>query len=103
VRELARLGPFGSGNAEPRFVFSGVRIAHAAPVGSAHVRCTLASSVGGKLQGIAFRCADGPIGKALMDRAGTPLHVVGRIGENSWQGRTSVQIVIDDVAPAQSA
>jgi single-stranded-DNA-specific exonuclease len=100
VREIAKLGPFGSGNSEPRFVVSGVRVARADPVGTAHVRCTLMGATGGRLSGIAFRCIDGPLGKALMDRAGTPLHVAGRISENVWQGRSSVQIVIDDAAPA---
>jgi single-stranded-DNA-specific exonuclease len=103
VREIARLGPFGSGNSEPRFVISGVRVARADPVGTGHVRCTLAGATGGRLAGIAFRCLDGPLGHALMDRAGPPLHVAGRLGENVWQGRSSVQIVIDDAASAHSA
>lgn len=100
VHEIDRLGPFGSGNSEPRFVLSGVRVVKADPVGTNHVRCVLTGAMGGRLNGIAFRCLDTALGHALMDRAGTPLHIAGRLNENTWQGRSSVQLMIDDAAPA---
>ncbi len=100
IRDIAKLGPFGSGNAEPRFAFQGVRVQRADPMGTAHVRCTLAGAVGGRLSAVAFRCQDGPLGQALLGRASPALHIVGRLNENNWQGRTSVQLLIDDAAPA---
>jgi hypothetical protein len=33
-----------------------------------------------------------------MDRSGAPLHIAGRLNENIWQGRSSVQLMIDDAA-----
>jgi single-stranded-DNA-specific exonuclease len=100
VQQLGRLGPFGSGNSEPRFVLSGVRVAKADPVGTNHVRCILTSAAGGRLSTIAFRCLDTPLGQALMDRSGAALHIAGRLNENNWQGRSSVQLMIDDAALA---
>lgn len=99
VQQLGRLGPFGSGNSEPRFVLSNVRVAKADPVGANHVRAILTSAAGGRLSTIAFRCLDTPLGHALMDRSGAPLHIAGRLNENNWQGRSSVQLMIDDAAP----
>ena len=36
--------------------------------------------------------------EVLLNKNGTPLHVAGKIRRNTWQGRTSVQLVIDDIA-----
>ncbi len=44
VAMLERLAPFGSGNAEPRFALSNVRIGFADLVGEKHVRCQVQGS-----------------------------------------------------------
>ena len=100
IEAVQKLGPFGSGNAEPRFAFSGLRVAKSDVVGKDHVRCYLNGADGGRLTAIAFRSADSAMGRALLDRSGAPLHLVGRLRENVWQGRSSVQLVIDDAAHA---
>jgi single-stranded-DNA-specific exonuclease len=100
VEVLQKLAPFGTGNAEPRFAFSNVRIAKSDVVGVNHVRCFLSSLDSKKqLAAIAFRCVDTELGQALLKHKGLPLHIVGRLRENNWQGRSSVQLLIDDVAP----
>lgn len=100
IKEVGRLGPFGSGNAEPRFVFAGLRVATADIVGNGHVRCRFTSG-GNRLQGIAFRTAETELGQRLLNHGGLPVHVLGRIRENVWQGHSSVQLLIDDAAAAQ--
>ncbi len=97
---LQQLGPFGSGNAEPRFAVPSARIAFADRVGEDHVRCTLESPEGGKLQGICFRSTDRPLGQGLLTTEGRPMHVAGRVRVNTWQGRSSAQLMIDDAQPA---
>jgi single-stranded-DNA-specific exonuclease len=67
-------------------------------VGKDHVRCYLNDAGGARLTAIAFRAADSEMGKALLDRSGVPLNLVGRLRENIWQGRSSVQLLIDDAA-----
>ena len=99
IEALECLGPFGSGNPEPRFVIPAARITFADVVGKDHVRCTLESPEGGTLKGICFRCVDRPIGKVLLTAEGRPVHVAGRLRANSWQGRTSAQLFVDDAAP----
>ncbi|MCH8098261.1 MAG: single-stranded-DNA-specific exonuclease RecJ [Proteobacteria bacterium] len=100
---IGRLGPFGSGNAEPRFAFPSVRVAKADVVGENHVRCFLAASErqgGGRLKAIAFRSAGTPLGDALLDRSGLALHIAGHVRRDDWMGREGVQLLIDDAAPA---
>jgi hypothetical protein len=49
------------------------------------------------LQAIAFRCADSPLGRALVDHAGMPFHFAGRLQTRHGRG---LQLVIDDAASA---
>ncbi len=97
---LAALAPYGQGMPEPRFALAGVRVSYAKRVGSDHVRATLSSPDGAKLQAIAFRCADEPLGEALLSASSSKWHVAGRLSINSWQGRNSVQLQIEDMASA---
>ena len=57
----------------------------------------------GKLKAIAFRCLDNPLGAALLDRAGTLLHLAGHLRADEWNGRTGVQFCIDDAASVAPA
>jgi len=100
---LERAGPYGSGNSEPRFAVPSLRVVYSSIVGKGHVRCTLASEDGSQLKGIAFRAAETPLGKALLDRGTGPLHVAGRLKPDDWQGRRGVQITIEDAVPTRDA
>ncbi|MGF1628284.1 MAG: single-stranded-DNA-specific exonuclease RecJ [Kiloniellaceae bacterium] len=98
LEQLERCGPFGVGNAQPRFALPAVRVGKASVVGDNHVRCFLGDSQGGSLKGIAFRALDSDLGPALLQTAGLPLHVAGRLQIDRWGGRESVQFVIEDAA-----
>jgi single-stranded-DNA-specific exonuclease len=95
---LQKLAPFGAGNREPRFAISAARVVKADIVGSDHVRCILTGEDGGRLKAIAFRCADRPLGQLLLQSGGLPIHIAGQIRVDRWQGRESVQMIIDDAA-----
>ncbi|NQV83582.1 MAG: single-stranded-DNA-specific exonuclease RecJ [Rhodospirillales bacterium] len=100
LETLAQVGPFGSGNPEPRFVIPSATLSYAAVVGDRHVRGFISNEGGGRLAAIAFNCVDTPLGQALLKTDGAPLHIAGRVRANTWQGRTSPQLQIDDAAPA---
>jgi len=93
-------GPYGAGNPEPMVVVPQVTIAFADRVGADHVRAQICDSSGRRLKGIAFRVADNPLGAALMEGEGRPLHLAGRIKDDTWNGRRQVQLQIEDASPA---
>ena len=101
VETLAQAGPFGSGNPEPRFAIAAARIVKADVVGSGHVRLVLAGAGGKRLKAIAFRAADSEMGHALLSSQGAAFHLAGSLRADTWQGTTSVQLVIDDAALAR--
>jgi single-stranded-DNA-specific exonuclease len=101
IDHLDALAPFGAGNPEPRFALPGVVVAHVAPVGQGHLRVALADPLGAaRLQAIAFRAADSPLGAFLADARGRAVHVAGHLRRDRWRGGDAVQFVIDDAAPA---
>lgn len=100
---LDRVGPFGVGNAEPRFAFARMRVVKADVVGADHVRCVLAGPAGGRLAGVAFRSLETDLGRGLLASGGAPLHVAGRLNADEWQGRTRVELFIDDAVPVSAA
>ncbi len=100
VESLRLLGPFGSGNNEPRFAITAARVVAPRVVGTGHVSCSLAGRSGTRLKAIAFRAADSEMGQALLAADGTPMHLAGTLRIDNWQGNVKVQMFIEDAAPA---
>lgn len=100
VGALERMGPFGAGNAEPRFVLPDVRLAFADIVGGAHLRLQIEGADGARLKAIAFRAAENELGALLTTARGQRLHLAGHLRRDTWQGRDSVQLIVEDAALA---
>ena len=94
---FARMGPFGPGNPEPYFAFSGMRVVEVIPMKGGHVRATLADPDGARIRAVAWRAGEGPIGKRLMEQ-GAGLHIAGKLKADDWNGRNGVQLEIEDLA-----
>jgi single-stranded-DNA-specific exonuclease len=92
-----RLTPHGPGNPEPMFALEGVVAREPAPMGQGHVRCRLTGPDGASVRAVAWRCADLPLGRALLAGQGG-LMVAGRLRADDWNGRRGVQFEIEDVA-----
>lgn len=99
--QLDRAGPYGPGHAEPRFVLPSHRLLRVRAIKDMHLRCTLRAPDGAKLEACAFRIADTPLGQLLLGGEGQAMHVAGHLRRNAWQGRESVELLIEDAAPAQ--
>ncbi len=100
VETLSRLGPFGSGNPEPRFAVSSVHVSKAQMAGVNHVNCIFSGVDGGRVRGIAFRAMESDLGPTLLNHGGRCFHLAGRLRPDDWQGRRDVRLYIDDVAVA---
>ena len=101
VDNLARLQPFGTGNSEPRFVFTQVTVKKAVIVGENHVKLSLSAQTGTAkpLNAIAFRVVGTALGQILLqDHQGAALHIAGKLRLDPWQGGDKIQLIIDDAA-----
>jgi single-stranded-DNA-specific exonuclease len=96
---IERLGPFGTGNAEPRFALGHARLVHAEPVGQQHLRLVLCDPTGtARVKAMLFRANENGLGTALMNLRGATIHIAGKLRVNRWQGREEIRLLVDDAA-----
>lgn len=100
IRQIEDAGPFGAGAPAPRFAFPDVQILFAKQVGANHLKVSFGDGMGARIDAISFGAMDGPIGPMLMAHNGARFHLAGRLEINTWQGRQSVQLRLEDAAPA---
>ncbi|APZ51198.1 single-stranded-DNA-specific exonuclease RecJ [Salipiger abyssi] len=97
---MERAGPFGAGAPAPRFALPDVQIGFAKQVGAGHLKLSLGDGLGAKLEAICFGAFDGALGPELSGHQGRRFHVAGRLEINEWNGRRTVQLRLEDAAPA---
>lgn len=100
VAQIEQAGPFGASAPAPRYVLPDMRILHARRVGDSHLKISFGDGMGARMDAICFGAYDGPLGAALENHGGARFHLAGRIELNEWRGRQSVQLRLDDAAPA---
>lgn len=100
---LEQAGPFGQGNPDPIFALPSVSVRFAKIVGGAHVRCALQAGDGSRIDAIAFRAADQPLGDLLLGSGGAPIHVAGKLRRDTWGGREKIELQIVDAADPRSS
>ncbi len=98
--QLEKAGPYGSGHPQPVFALPAHRVKDVRPVGAAHIKVTLESADGTRLDAIAFRAADTSLGNLLANARGTQIHVAGTLSADYWQGNRRMQLRILDAAAA---
>lgn len=100
---IERAGPYGHGHPEPRFAFPAHRLVRVRRIKDAHIRCTLQAPDGARLEACAFRVSGTEIEQMLLQSEGQVLNVAGHLRRVSWQGRESVELLIEDAARAATA
>lgn len=100
VEQLDAAGPFGAGAPAPRYGFADIGVQFARRVGESHLKLRFGDSTGPRLDAIAFAAFDSPLGPALLAHGGARFHLAGRLEINRWGGRESVQLRLEDAAPA---
>ena len=95
---IQTLGPFGQGAPEPVFALKDVLITYRRQLGDLHLKLTVETSQG-RFDALAWRCIGTPLGEGLLmhDR----VHLVGRLKDNHWRDRRSVQFEVIDAAPSE--
>nr|WP_184702251.1 single-stranded-DNA-specific exonuclease RecJ [Rhizobium lusitanum] len=100
IDRLETAGPYGSGHPQPIFALPSHRLRDSRLVGQSHIKITLEAQDGGRVDGIAFRAAETPLGQLLMSSRGAQIHVAGTLGADHWQGSRRVQLRVTDAAKA---
>jgi single-stranded-DNA-specific exonuclease len=96
AERLAAAGPYGAGAPAPRLALAAVRLAGVRRIGDGHLALALADRLGGRLDAVAFRAFEGPLGAFLLERAGGAAHLAGRLERDDWNGRARVKLHVED-------
>jgi single-stranded-DNA-specific exonuclease len=99
VEQIEAAGPFGAAAPAPRFAFADAMVT-GRRIGDSHLKLSLSDGSGPALDAIAFGAFDGPLGPALETPGHRRFHLAGKLELNHWNGRTRVQLRLDDAAPA---
>jgi single-stranded-DNA-specific exonuclease len=100
IEKIEAAGPYGAGAPAPRFALPALRVRHTRPVGETHLKLTLGDGGPTTLDAICFDAARSGL-DALQAHNGRTVHVAGRVELNHWQGRTRVQLRLDDASWAE--
>ena len=100
AEQVEEAGPFGAAAPAPRYVFAEMKIHFAKRVGESHLKISFGDGIGPKMDAICFGAYDTPLGAALEAHGGARFHLAGRLDINSWRGRQSVQLRLEDAARA---
>jgi single-stranded-DNA-specific exonuclease len=100
VNQLETAGPFGASAPAPRFAFPDIEIRFAKRIGDSHLKITFSDGLNARLEAICFGAFDTDLGPALENHKGARFHLAGRLDINTWGGRQTVQLRLEDAAPA---
>ncbi len=95
-KDLQQIEPFGTGNPLPTFLFKDFKILKSSILNEKHVSCILKSKKGISINSIAFDSSNNEIGKYLLNYKKN-LNVLGQIGENFWNNKKTLQLIIKDL------
>ncbi len=101
IEQIEQAGPFGAGAPAPRYALPDLQVRFAKRVGETHLKVSLSDGMGGGLDAIAFGAFDSPMGERLSNHGGARFHFAGRLEVNTWGGRQSVQLRLEDAAEAK--
>lgn len=100
AERIEEAGPFGAAAPAPRYVFADMKVHFARRLGDSHLKISFGDGVGTKMDAICFGAYDSPLGAALEAHGGARFHLAGRLDINTWRGRQSVQLRLEDAARA---
>ena len=102
-QEIEKIGPFGSENPEPAFIFKNVYVAAIDKIGDDHFKCLIKSDGGKFIEAMAFRSAKTKLGEELSKNKGSCIDLLGKIKINEWGGKKIPQLHIIDISKAENS
>ncbi|MFB2595146.1 single-stranded-DNA-specific exonuclease RecJ [Paracoccus sp. p4-l81] len=101
IEALDQAGPFGAAAPAPRFALSRLAVTSWRGMGEQHLSIRLAQpGAGPTIEAVAFNIVGTPLAQALTSGGAGLFHVAGRLEINSWGGRNTPRLRLDDAAIA---
>ena len=95
INKINLLEPYGSGNKEPVFAFENFKISKIIDTNNNHVKVVMQKG-SFYLNAICFNSKNKDIGNYLLNYKKN-FNVAGKIKLNEWNGKTNIELIIDDI------
>ena len=95
--EINSLGPFGTGNNEPKFVIENLKVIKSNFVGNNHIKSILNGKDGTVIKSIAFNAKNSPLETFLVNNKKI-INIAGKLSLNEWKGKKNIEFVIEDIS-----
>ena len=92
------LAPFGSGNAEPRFVIENIKVLSSNIVGENHIISILSGKDGSTFKGFAWNAKNTALEQYLNKNQKNKINIAGNMRLNEWHGKREVEFIIEDIS-----
>ncbi|MCH9753514.1 MAG: single-stranded-DNA-specific exonuclease RecJ [Alphaproteobacteria bacterium] len=100
IEYINKIGPFGSGNAQPRFMIKNVIIMYPKVLKDSHISCLVLASKDslnkGGVRAIAFGVMQNTIGEVLLSQK-SGINLIVTLDINKWNDNKNPQFIIQDV------
>ena len=96
--EVEKLGPFGSGNNEPKFVIEDIKVISSQIVGDNHIKSILIGKDGKVFNGFSWNGKNTPLEQFLDKANKKKINIAGRMRLNEWKGKKKVEFMIEDIS-----
>lgn len=96
--EINYLGPFGSGNSEPKFVIENIKVISSNIVGNNHIKSILIGKDGSKFKSFAWNAKNSPMEPLLNSKNKKTINIAGKMRLNEWKGKRNVEFMIEDIS-----
>jgi len=96
--EVDFLGPFGSGNSEPKFVIENIKVISSNIVGNNHIKSILVGKDGYKFKSFAWNAKNSPLEPLLDSKNKKTINIAGKMRLNEWKGKKNVEFMIEDIS-----
>ena len=98
LEKINLLAPFGSGNAEPRFLIQDLKVINSKIVGEKHIKSILLGPDSSTIKTITFNSIDTDLSTYLLKKNTKSFDIVGKLSLNEWRGQKNVEFIIDDIS-----
>ncbi len=97
-KEINTLGPFGSGNNEPKFVIENLKVISSNLIGQNHIKSVLIGKDGTVFKSLTWNGRNSPLEPFLKKENNKNINIAGKMKLNEWKGKKDIEFVIEDIS-----
>jgi single-stranded-DNA-specific exonuclease len=95
--EISSLGPYGSGNSEPKFMIENIKVVSTKIVGKHHIKSILSGKDGSIVNAFIWNGINSKLEPFLSKNYKKTFNAAGKMRLNEWKGKKNIEFIIEDI------